>query len=459
MEEKYISVTTLTKYIRRKFDVDPYMQKVWVKGEISNFRPSQRGHLYFTLKDEGARIPVAMFMNQASKLEFQPEEGMKVLVSGSISVYEESGKYQLYIQEMIEDGTGNLFLAFQKLKQKLEKEGLFLEERKKPLPLFPKHIAILTSPHGAAVHDMVSTLKRRYPLAQVTVVATIVQGDGAVPSIIKNLRRVQTEDYFREVDLVIVGRGGGSIEELWAFNEEDVIREIAACKIPIISAVGHETDFTLADFVADLRAPTPTGAAEMATPDLEDLMIRLNQAKVRMKQSIQVKVRNYKTKLEYLSQAYVLKNPKMTYVKKEEKLDSYMERLQMVMPKYIVQKDKQLKDLQSQLQIPSFLEWLARKKLEVTMYEKQLEASLKFHIKQKQNVYVLSLKQLEAYGPLQMMQRGFLISKNEKGKIIRSIQDVEVSEKVELQLYDGQVYCTVVQKNPLSLKKGGKSDV
>ena len=305
MSDLYISVTTLTQYIKRKFDVDPYMQKIWIKGEISNFRPSQRGHLYFTLKDDKARIFAAMFNGQARQLDFEPADGTKVLVSGSVSVYEESGRYQLYVQEMMIDGTGNLFLAFQKLKQDLEKEGLFSDAKKKPLPSFPKHIAVLTSPYGAAVHDMVSTMKRRYPLVQITVIATTVQGEGAIPSLIRNLRLVQNDPSFSDVDVVIVGRGGGSIEELWAFNEEEVAREIAACSIPVISAVGHETDFTIADFVSDLRAPTPTGAAEMATPDIVDLMHRLHQASERLNTAIRIKLRGYHSRLTYLIQSYV----------------------------------------------------------------------------------------------------------------------------------------------------------
>lgn len=447
MEEKYISVTTLTKYIRRKFDVDPYMQKVWVKGEISNYRPSQRGHLYFTLKDEGARIPAAMFMGQASKLGFQPEEGMKVLICGSISVYEESGKYQLYVEEMAVDGTGNLFLAFQQLKERLGKEGLFDEHWKKPLPAFPRHIAILTSPHGAAVHDMVSTLNRRYPLVQVSVVATVVQGDGAVPSILKNMRNVQTNPYFENVDVIILGRGGGSIEELWAFNEEAVAREIFQCEIPVISAVGHETDFTISDFVADLRAPTPTGAAEMATPVLSDLVVRLNQSEARMHSSLRQKLRDCRMRLAHLQQSYVLKNPKITYVQKAEKLDHLEARFHTCIPKYLKEKQDAFHQVFRRLQIESFQENLSRKQLEIAMYIKRLDASLKFQMKQKQSVYVLAVKQLEALGPLQMMQRGFSIAKNESNQIIRTIDDVQVGEPVTIELKDGHLQCKVAEKN------------
>lgn len=447
MDEKYISVTTLTKYIRRKFDVDPYMQKIWVKGEISNYRPSQRGHLYFTLKDAGARIPAAMFMSHASKLSFQPEEGMKVLVCGSISVYEESGKYQLYIEEMSVDGTGHLFLAFQKLKEKLDKEGLFDEKNKKSLPRFPKHIAILTSPHGAAVHDMVSTLGRRYPLVQVSVVATVVQGDGAVPSIVKNLKRVQTEEYFSDVDIIILGRGGGSIEELWAFNEEAVAREIFQCSIPTISAVGHETDFTIADFVADLRAPTPTGAAEMASPVLADLLVRLNQLEARGYAAIRQKTRDCAVRLEHVRQSYMLKNPRMIYMQKEERLDRLVSRFQMSMPKYLSEKNNVFQNIARRLRVESFQEELMRKQLEISMCMKQLDANLKFQVKQKQSAYVLAIKQLEALGPLQMMERGFLIVKNESSKIVRTVEDVALGEKLMIELKDGHIECEVADKH------------
>ena len=451
MSDLYISVTTLTQYIKRKFDVDPYMQKIWIKGEISNFRPSQRGHLYFTLKDDKARIFAAMFNGQARQLDFEPADGTKVLVSGSVSVYEESGRYQLYVQEMMIDGTGNLFLAFQKLKQDLEKEGLFSDAKKKPLPSFPKHIAVLTSPYGAAVHDMVSTMKRRYPLVQITVIATTVQGEGAIPSLIRNLRLVQNDPSFSDVDVVIVGRGGGSIEELWAFNEEEVAREIAACSIPVISAVGHETDFTIADFVSDLRAPTPTGAAEMATPDIVDLMHRLHQASERLDTAIRIKLRGYHSRLTYLIQSYVLKNPKMTYLKKEERLDSGLERLHMVMRSNMQKRQIKLQAVYSKLPVRSFQDQIEHRFLEVAMYKKQLEAGLQYQLKQKQNMYMFALKQLEAYSPIHIMQRGFSIPQNETGEVIRSIDAIEISENFTLRLSDGQMRCTVTDKKPLSI--------
>ncbi|TXK90204.1 exodeoxyribonuclease VII large subunit, partial [Parageobacillus sp. SY1] len=258
-EVKYVTVGALTKYIKRKFEVDPHLRDLWIKGEISNFKYHSRGHMYFTLKDEQARIQAVMFAGYNQYLSFRPEDGMKVLVRGEISVYEPSGNYQIYVKEMQPEGIGNLYLAYEQLKKRLEAEGLFSPEHKKPIPAFPRYIGVVTSPTGAAIRDIMTTIRRRYPIATVILFPTLVQGEQAAESIVRSIEKANELGY---IDVLIVGRGGGSIEELWAFNEEIVARAIFASEVPIISAVGHETDFTIADFVADLRAPTPTGAAE-----------------------------------------------------------------------------------------------------------------------------------------------------------------------------------------------------
>ena len=267
MEPKYVTISLINKAIKNVIDAQPFLNKVYLKGEISNYKGHTRGHLYFTLKDESSRISAVMFSSQASSLNFIPADGMNVLVEGRIGVYEASGAYQVYVEKMVEDGIGNLYLEYEKLKKKLEQEGLFNEDHKLPIPKYPKTIGIITAPTGAAVRDIISTIKRRYPLCQTILFPTLVQGELAKDNIVKQLNKAQEYD----LDLIICGRGGGSIEDLWAFNEECVARAIYECKIPIISAVGHEPDFTIADYVADLRAPTPTGAAEMAVPNLVDL--------------------------------------------------------------------------------------------------------------------------------------------------------------------------------------------
>ncbi len=278
-EAAYVTVSALTKYIKRKFDVDPHLEDIWIKGELSNVKIHTRGHIYFTLKDEHARMQAVMFQRQSSRLAFKPEDGMKVIVRGGISVYEPSGSYQLYAKEMRPDGVGALYLAYEELKKKLAGEGLFDDRHKQAIPAFPATIGVVTSPTGATVRDVITTLKRRYPLVKVIVLPALVQGENASRSIVKRIEEANAQ---KMCDVLIVGRGGGSIEELWAFNEEIVARAIFASAIPIISAVGHETDFTISDFVADIRAATPTGAAEIAVPHTTDLMERTKTAEVRL---------------------------------------------------------------------------------------------------------------------------------------------------------------------------------
>ena len=265
---RVLSVKDLNRYIRMKMEGDSRLSDVWIRGEISNFTHHSSGHMYFTLKDEGSRIRAIMFATHNQRLPFIPKEGSRVIARGNVSVYERDGQYQFYAVQMQPDGIGSLYLAYEQLKSKLEEEGLFAAERKRPLPRYPKTIGVITSPTGAAVRDIMITIRRRYPQARAILYPVLVQGKGAAPSIVKAIR---TMNDMAEADVLIVGRGGGSLEELWAFNEEIVARAIYQSDIPVISAVGHETDFTIADFVADLRAATPTAAAELAVPSSAEL--------------------------------------------------------------------------------------------------------------------------------------------------------------------------------------------
>ncbi|EES72230.1 exodeoxyribonuclease VII, large subunit, partial [Paenibacillus sp. oral taxon 786 str. D14] len=267
-QQRILTVKELNRYIRMKLESDQVLTDVWIRGEISNFTHHSSGHMYFTLKDADSRIKSIMFASYNQRLPFRPKEGTRVIARGNVSVYERDGQYQFYVTHMQPDGVGSLYLAFEQLKQKLEAEGLFAPGRKRPLPRFPKTIGVVTSPTGAAVRDILTTLGRRYPQAAVILYPVLVQGKGAAPSIVKAIR---TLNAMGEADVLIVGRGGGSLEELWAFNEEQVARAIYESAIPVISAVGHETDFTIADFVADLRAATPTAAAELAVPHTAEL--------------------------------------------------------------------------------------------------------------------------------------------------------------------------------------------
>jgi len=283
--DKYITVSRLTRYIKYKIDNDTNLQEVFLKGEISNFKAHTRGHYYFTLKDENSRINAIMFSSQTKNIKFIPEDGMKVLVTGKISVYEANGGYQVYVSDMIEDGVGNLYIAYEQLKKKLEQEGLFAKEKKKSIPKIPKRVGVITAPTGAAIRDIISTIKRRFPLTEIILLPALVQGAEAAPSILEQIKRA--EEY--NLDTLIVGRGGGSIEDMWCFNDEEVAYAIYNCNIPIISAVGHEIDFTIADFVADLRAPTPSAAAELAVTDISELEYNINLFQRRLRMALKRK--------------------------------------------------------------------------------------------------------------------------------------------------------------------------
>ena len=309
MNNDYITVGALTRYIKYKFDNDANLQNIAIKGEISNFKRHSRGHFYFTIKDEESRISAIMFASQTNSVTFEPVDGTKVLVRGRISVFPSTGNYQIYVDEMIEDGVGNLYALYEKLKTDLKKEGLFNPEHKKEIPKLPKRIGVITAPTGAAIRDIISTINRRFPLCEVILFPSLVQGKEAKDDIVRNIKLADTYN----LDTLIVGRGGGSIEDLWAFNEEIVARAIYESKIPIISAVGHEIDFTIADFVADLRAPTPTGAAEMAVPNLSDVNNLINQYKIRLSENMNNLISLNHKRLDKLKDSYILRNPLALY--------------------------------------------------------------------------------------------------------------------------------------------------
>ena len=343
MNDKYITVTQLTKYIKYKIDNDVHLNEVFLKGEISNFKAHSRGHFYFTLKDEGSRINAIMFASSTRNIKFIPQDGMKVLVTGKISVFEANGGYQIYVNDMLEDGVGNLYIAYEQLKKKLEEEGLFDQAKKKPIPKIPTRVGVVTAPTGAAIKDIISTIKRRWPLTEILLFPSLVQGEDAAADIVKQIKL--SENY--QIDTLIVGRGGGSIEDLWPFNEEIVARAIYECKTPVISAVGHEIDFTIADFVADLRAPTTTGAAELAVPAISDITNYLNQLKIRLNKSIQNKVNINKQKLTEITSRYIFTNPISIYQTKEMIFDSLLDRLKYATTNLVTIKEKKFLELKN----------------------------------------------------------------------------------------------------------------
>ena len=323
MNDKYLSVSVINRYIKHKLDSDSNLQLVYIKGEISNFKAHSTGHLYFSIKDETSKINAIMFSKSANKLQFNPIDGTKVLVTGRISVYESTGNYQIYVDDMQEDGLGNLYIEYEKLKKKLESEGLFDSKYKKQIPKYPSKIGVITANTGAAIKDILTTIKRRYPIAQVILFPSLVQGDNAAPDIVRNIKL--SENY--DLDVLIVGRGGGSIEDLWPFNEEIVARAIFECSIPTISAVGHEIDFTIADFVSDLRAPTPTAAAEMAVPNLVELNKYIKQLNIRLNETILKQLNIKKLCLDGFKNSYIIKNPMILYETKKQRLDLIFEKI------------------------------------------------------------------------------------------------------------------------------------
>jgi exodeoxyribonuclease VII large subunit len=439
-EKKYLSVIALTKYIKRKFDADPHLQDVHVRGEISNFKQHSSGHMYFTLKDDKARILAVMFSSQSRAMKFSPENGMKVVVKGDISVYEPSGQYQIYIKEMRPDGIGELFLAYEQLKKRLESEGLFSIEQKKPIPSYPKTVGVITSPTGAAIRDIITTIKRRYPIANILVLPALVQGENAAPSIARAIEKANKMD---EIDVLIVGRGGGSIEELWAFNEELVARAIFQSLVPVISAVGHETDFTIADLVADMRAPTPTAAAELAVPHIDELMERLLQRKTRMLQSMSGRYRYEKQRLDRAQRSYAFRYPQRLYEQKLEHVDKLTESLVRGASRLMDVKKGQHETIHKRLVRSHPRIALREAESRFDRSQKDMGRAMIQIFLKKQTQFEKVISTLQALSPLKIMDRGYSLVYSEDNVLIKSINQVKENEPLQIQLTDGSLLCNV----------------
>ena len=393
------TVSDLTRYIRDLFEMDYRLQEVQVEGEISNFVRARSGHLYFTLKDKESQIKCVMWRNSAERLRFRPRDGDQISAEGRISVYEASGVYQLYANRLTPAGRGNLALAFERLKEQLTAEGLFNPEFKQPIPQFPRKIGIVTSADAAALRDILNVLRRRYPLVEVLIAPTLVQGTSAPPQIVRAIRWLDSRD---DIDTIIVARGGGSIEDLWAFNNEDVARTVFNCQHPVISGVGHETDFTIVDFVADLRAPTPSAAAEVATPDLSEIqpyVIGLRQA---LRQ----------TMLDKLEQS-------------SWQVDSLKRMLGSLSPQNLVHNSEQRVD-------------------ELSL---RLDNAMRRHIDQQQSRVAVAQAQLLAVSPLATLARGYAIVRDVNGAVVRSSQQVDSGESLTVQVADGAFDVTVSDRD------------
>lgn len=416
MNDKYITISQLTRYIKYKIDNDVNLNEVFIKGEISNFKAHSRGHYYFTIKDEASRINAVMFQTATKKLAFTPEDGMKVLVTGKISVFEANGGYQIYVSDMLEDGVGNLYIAYEQLKKKLEAEGLFDERFKKPIPKIPKRVGVVTAPTGAAIKDIISTIKRRWPLTEIYLFPSLVQGEMAKDDIVKQIEKADKYN----LDTLIVGRGGGSIEDLWPFNEEIVARAIFACNTPVISAVGHEIDFTIADFVADLRAPTPTGAAEMAVPQLNDMVNYLNQVKIRLNNTISNKLKISKNRLKEITSRSILKNPITIYQTKEMIFSNTLERLKFNLINLTNIKEKELLKIKNSYILKNPYQLLDK----------------------KSNKYLQIISKLETLSPLLTLKRGYTMTKV-NDKVVKSSKDLKTGDNITIDFSDGNVEATV----------------
>ncbi|CAN7708723.1 exodeoxyribonuclease VII large subunit [Paenibacillus sp. LjRoot56] len=441
-ETKILSVKDLNRYIKLLLEGDSRLQDVWVRGEISNFTHHSSGHMYFTLKDADGRLKSIMFASHNQKLGFIPKEGTKVIARGNISVYERDGAYQFYVTAMQPDGIGSLYLAFEQLKKKLETEGLFAPQRKKPIPRFPRAIGVITSPTGAAIRDVIITLQRRYPSIPILLYPVLVQGTQAAPSIVK---AIEAMNRLGEADVLIVGRGGGSLEELWAFNEEIVARAIAASAIPIISAVGHETDFTIADFVADLRAPTPTAAAELAVPHHLELKQQLSQQAQRLHYGLLQQLRRKQERLERAKRSPFLTNPRrQLLMQPAERLDRLAEQLGYRMRQRLTELAQRRMKLERRLSSfnPTEQAVMARRRLDTS--KRQMLTAMQTLLRSKKQEWQSSVRHLDALSPLKVMQRGYSLAYDEQEKqLIRSVAQVNIGDRLSIRLKDGKIQCQV----------------
>ena len=435
----YLSVSTLTRYLKRKFDRDPYLERVYLTGQVSNFR-KRPNHQYFSIKDEKAVIQATIWSGVYKKLGFELEEGMKVNVIGRVQLYEPSGSYSIVIEKAEPDGIGALAVQFEQLKKKLGEEGLFQDKFKQPLPQFPKKIGVVTSPSGAVIRDIITTVSRRFPGVDILLYPTKVQGEGAAAEVAANIRRANERE---DLDVLIIGRGGGSIEDLWAFNEEIVVRAIFESQIPIISSVGHETDTTLADFVADQRAATPTAAAELATPVTKlDLLGHLSQQQNRLANAASNRLAYQRERLHKLASSVIFRQPERLYDGYLQKLDQLNLRLKQKIREYYSEEVQQVKILQHRLESLSPLRQVQRYQEQLRQQERLLRSNMAVIYDHK----VAEAKRLSdallMLDTSRIVARGYaIIQKNET--VIESSQDIKEKDQLTILMRDGQVQVEV----------------
>ena len=417
MDDEYKTVSEITAHISKLLKKDPELKTVYIKGEISNFKTYPSGHSYFTLKDKKSKIKGVMFKFYSETLKFKPENGMKVLIKGKIEVYSTNGYYQLYAHRMTEDGQGDLHIAFEQLKKKLDKEGLFDKIHKKQIPKFPKRIGVVTAQNGAAIRDIITTIKRRWPYCEILVFSTLVQGEGSAEQITRKIK--QAENF--HLDTLIVGRGGGSIEDLWSFNEEIVARAIYDCSIPLISAVGHEIDFTIADFTSDLRAPTPTAAGELAVPDKNEIKYKFNQLTKHLTTSMDDKIKIHTTRLNNITEKQLFKNPASLYEIKEMQLDNLISKINYTSQNIISKNKNKIKFIENS----------------------QVLKNPKIILETKKDKLLANIDKLDILNPLLTIKRGYSLAKKD-GKVISKVSDVKKDDEIEIEVSDGIINTKVI---------------
>ncbi len=439
-KSEYLTVSLLTQYLQRKFDYDPYLQKVYLVGEISNYRMRPNSHQYFTLKDDGAEISAIMYQSSFNKLKFKPEEGMKVFAVGRIGMYPKRGSYQIYVESMEPDGVGALFLAYEQLKKKLAAEGYF-DRFKKPIPKFPKQIAVVTSQSGAVIRDIITTAHRRYPQAQIVLFPAVVQGDNAKFSLVDALTQIQRiEDQF---DVLIIGRGGGSFEDLYPFNEEMVVKKIAEMNIPVISSVGHETDVTISDLVADVRAATPTAAAEFATPDLQAELINLRKLQNSLFANIKKEIKQNRLGLELVNSHIIMKQPNRLFEQRIQYLDQVKQQFNHVVANYFGQKRQSLVLVQNKLDGHSTQQKISDLRLKNHYLSQTMFARIKAVVTAKRHDQVVVIRQLDELSPLKILSRGYVFTTDEDDRVVTKARDLKVHQQLNLHFTDGQVLTKV----------------
>ncbi|RJP01991.1 exodeoxyribonuclease VII large subunit [Exiguobacterium sp. RIT452] len=428
-----LQVSELVNYVKRELESDSLLQQVQVVGEVSNFKRHSSGHLYFTLKDEQSKMKAVMFARDASRVKTDVRDGARVVLTARLSVYLASGEMQLYVERMMEDGVGALYEAYVRLKDDLETRGWFEESLKQPLPTLPGRIGIITSPKGAALHDIATTLRRRYPQAAIIFAPVLVQGKEAVPQI---ARAIQLMNEHQACDVMIIGRGGGSIEELWAFNEIDVVTAIHESNIPIVSAVGHETDFTIADFVADVRAATPTAAAELVTPEAAELEKRVADLKRRLTRNYDQYIKERKDRVTRLAGSYGLKSPRVLLGLKQERLDRAEMGLSRISKQMMQVKQQALGDVSKRLQRIPLRERLSDQGRELIRTRKQLER-IHHVMRSKQERLHQMIARLDSVSPTQVLLRGYTYVEQE-GQLVRSVHQLS-DQTFRVQFHDGSI--------------------